>query len=99
MIFAPNRLLMVCVVATTLPKLSAAVMCVVCALSSCVTPAPKACARAGTMVRRRSKNGPAAIVGTDRLTLDGLVTGEIVAADEAAGLFHVVGEDVAERPF
>src|SRR6476620_1895016 len=56
-IFAPNRLLIVCVVATTLPNASAAVMCVVCALSSCLTPAPHACARFGSIAARRSAGG------------------------------------------
>src|SRR5688500_9630744 len=53
-IFAPNRLLMVCVIATTLPDASAAVMCVVCALSSCATPALHSCARFESIARRRS---------------------------------------------
>src|SRR3954447_10837567 len=48
--------------------------------------------------RRRAKDGPAAVIGADRLPFDGLVAGEIVAPDEAAGLFHVVDEDVAKRP-
>ena len=52
---------------------------------------------AGRRRRRRAEDGPAPIVGTDRLPLNGLVAGEIVAADEPAGLLHVIGEDVAER--
>ena len=42
---------------------------------------------AGGRGRRRPEDGPAAIVGADRLPLDGLVGGEILAGDEAAMAF------------
>ena len=53
---------------------------------------------AGCGGRRRPHDFPAAIIGADRLALDGLVGGEILARDEAAMRLHVVDEDVAERP-
>ena len=39
----------------------------------------------------------AAIVGADRLPLDGLVGGEVFARDKTAMRLHVVDEDVAKR--
>ena len=51
---------------------------------------------AGGRRRRRTQNLPAAIIGADRLALDGLVGRQILAGDEAAVLFHVIDENVAE---
>jgi hypothetical protein len=52
---------------------------------------------AGGRRRRRPQDLPAAIIGADRLPLDGLVGGEVFARDKAAMRLHVIDQDVAER--